>query len=407
MSQRWIHLFLSATGVLAITFFVPAAAAQTPAVAQDGARGVRAGGDFSAAFGPRDSEAYFNYTDYEHNALRLARLRLFGEWRVHPSLSFLAEAQTENGDGVEAVAAYARWRPWPTRGLTLQAGRIPTVVGAFARRAYGADNAVIGLPLAYQYLASLRPDALPNTIDDVVRMRGRGWQPFFPVGSQRAAAGIPLLSSRWDTGVEAGWHGRLLQLSGAITMGAPSVPRLHPTNIGRQWSGRAAVIAAPGLVIGVSGSRGSWINRSVLEMMPADRRESAQCLVGTDVEYGRGRFLLRAEWMHASFDVPFAAGATPVAHLGASTIFTDIRYRIHPRWQIGVRIDHLGFSDVQSVADPARLTSWDAPVERVESVLGYRVTRNIDARAGWQYDWRDGGRVQQRGYPVVQLLAWF
>jgi len=35
------------------------------------------------------------------------------------------------------------------------------VIGAFARQAYGRDNLVIGTPLAYQYLTSLRPDALP------------------------------------------------------------------------------------------------------------------------------------------------------------------------------------------------------------------------------------------------------
>src|SRR6476620_2339167 len=95
------------------------AAAQTAAAARDDVRGVRVGGDISAVFGPTDNEAFFNYTDYEHNALRVARIRLSGEWRVAPGLSLLAQAQSENRDDVEAVAAYARWRPWATRGLVV------------------------------------------------------------------------------------------------------------------------------------------------------------------------------------------------------------------------------------------------------------------------------------------------
>jgi hypothetical protein len=52
-------------------------------------------------------------------------------------------------------------------------------------------------------------------------------------------------------------------------------------------------------------------------------------------------------------------------------------------------------------------TSWDAGVERVEGVLGFRVNRHIELRGGWQHNWRDGGRVREAGLPVVAFLAWF
>ena len=98
-------------------------------------------------------------------------------------LSLVGELRTEDANRVEASALYVRWRPWQERDFVVQAGKIPPVVGAFARRAYGRDNLVIGLPLAYQYLTSLRPDALPAAMSDVLRMRGRGWQPVLPIGS--------------------------------------------------------------------------------------------------------------------------------------------------------------------------------------------------------------------------------
>src|SRR6185436_10946660 len=289
MSQRparWL-----AASVLAISCIATSAGAQTLPAGPDGDRTIRVGGDVAAVWGPRDADAFFNYTDYQHNALRLARVRLSGEWRAGRGVSLLGQVQSENGDTVEAIGAYLRWRPWASRTFVVQAGRIPPVVGAFARRAYGPDNAVIGSPLAYQYLTSLRPDALPDTTDDVLRMRGRGWQSSFPIGSTALRQGIPLVSSRWDTGVEASWRGALLDLAGAVTMGAPAEPRLRGTNDGRQWSGRTALHFASGVTAGVSGARRSGADRTVPDLIPANRRKSSQSLIAADLEYGRGRWL--------------------------------------------------------------------------------------------------------------------
>src|SRR5262245_45134046 len=42
---------------------------------------VSTGGEITALVGPSDDRAFFNYTDYDRNALRMIRARLFGEWR--------------------------------------------------------------------------------------------------------------------------------------------------------------------------------------------------------------------------------------------------------------------------------------------------------------------------------------
>src|SRR6187399_220273 len=173
-----------------------------PVVAANGR--VTIGGEVSAVISRPDTDAFFNYTDYDLNALRSFRLRLLGEWRLPSRLSVLGEVRTENTRRAAAAALYLRWKPWPHRALDIQAGRIPPVVGAFGRRAYGRDNPLISTPLAYQYLTSLRPDAIPLTVDDLLRMRGRGWRPAYPLGAQTQRGGIPLVSaSQWDTGVEA------------------------------------------------------------------------------------------------------------------------------------------------------------------------------------------------------------
>ena len=148
------------------------------------------GTDISVASTPQDDTegTWFNYTDYEHNALRLFRIGLTADVRLTDRVSVLMEIRSENGDGIKPYALYVRVRPWLDRPIDIQGGRIPPTFGAFARRDYGDGNPLIGYPLAYQYLTAVRPDALPASTDDVLRMRGRGWRPSYPIGSLEVCA---------------------------------------------------------------------------------------------------------------------------------------------------------------------------------------------------------------------------
>lgn len=364
-------------------------------------------GEGSASISPPDDRAFFNYTNYKESTLRLARLSLLGEWHVNAKLSLLGELQTESGDALDARAWYLRWRPWTHHELTVQVGRIPPVVGAFARQPYGRDNPLIGVPLAYQYLTSLRPDALPATVDELLKMRGRGWQPTFSIGSQAQEPGVPLVNAfRWGAGVEARWRRKWLELAGAVTEGSSAVPVVRQTNDGHEVSGRVAVQAPVGLTMGVSGARGQWIDSSVLTLLPITLRSSAtQSLGDVDVELGRGRWLARGEWMRSTFQLPIAAAPMTLA---AWSSFAEVRYRWRPRWQLAARVERLSFSTVRGATFAGgAATPWDAPVDRVEADLGFRAAKNLEGRVGWQQDWRPAGLVHHLGYPALQLLYWF
>ena len=382
---------------------------QTPApLYESSPRRLTFGGEITGILGPRDDDAFFNYTDYERNALRLVRIRLFGEWRLARPVSIVGELRTEAAEDIEAAALFVRWQPWESREFAIQAGRIPPVVGAFARRAYGRDNAVIGLPLAYQYLISLRSDALPATPEDVLRMRGRGWQPSYPIGSQSLEPGVSLIAaSRWDTGAEVHWRHGIVEAAAAVTRGAPAVPVVRQAPNRPGWSGRVAVQTPIGLTIAGSAARGHWIEDSVLALVPVAKREAMQTLLATDVEYGHGPLLLRGEWLHSRFEVPFVAlpGAGPA--LDAWSGFVEARYRLHPRWQVGARVDRLDFSRITRTGDPAATIPWDASVDRLEVAVGFRAARFFDIRAGWQRNWRDGGRVRTRSFPALQVIFGF
>jgi hypothetical protein len=282
-------------------------------------------GEITATFGDEDDIAFFNYTDYEHNVLRLFRLALSAAWRPTGRVAVVGEIRSEDLEQVRAFAAYVRVRPWLDRQFDIQVGRIPPTFGAFGRRAYTMDNPLIGYPLAYQYLTSLRADAIPATAEDLLRMRARGWLASYPVGATEAAQGVPLITAfRWDTGVQARWTNNYAEAIGAVTVGTLSDPQLSDNNTGPQVSGRVALHPVAGLIVGGSAARGEWLSSDVKALLPGDHHYP-QTALGADVEYSRSYWLLRSELVWSRWRVPFALVEPSGADLGALGVWVEGR----------------------------------------------------------------------------------
>jgi hypothetical protein len=176
----------------------------------------------------------------------------------------------------------------------------------------------------------------------------------------------------------------------------------HDDTTGETWSGRVAISGTSGFTVGVSGSRGPWIDTSALALVPAgDRRSDLQTLIATDVEYGWGAWLIRGEELRSVFELP----VLPDGPLATWSGYVEARYRIQPRWQVAARVEHLNFSTIANPPGPP--ITWEAPVKRVSADVGYRATRRLECRVGVQMDRRDGGRITRRAYPAAQILYWF
>lgn len=385
-----------------------------PALAQDwlktpvtvaGGR-IALGGDASVTYGT-DDDGFFNYTTYDSSTLRRVRAGLSARVTAGSRVSFLAELRFETGSGVEPYAWYARVRPWPGRRLFVQAGRIPPVFGSYGRRAYPQDNPLIGDPLPYQYLTSIRYDAIPASADELLRMRGRGWLASYSVGERYPAPGMPVVSAlRWDTGaqVQAGWRG--IEAGVAWTIGSLGHP-LGRLDHGRgQLSGRVAVTPAVGLILGLSAARGTFLSSEVIDVLPPGQPwpSPRQRALGTDLEFSRGHWLVRGEAIRNAWGIPALASPALDAPLGMTAAFIEARYRLRPGLYVASRLDRLAFAKVRGTAGT---TTWDANVSRVEAGGGYSVTRHVMVKAAYQYDQRDGGRVHRKHLVAVQCLFWF
>ena len=361
------------------------------------------GTDLSISATPQDDEgAWFNYTDYERNALRLLRLGVTADVRIAERVSLLTEIRSENGGALTPYALYLRVRPWRDRPIDIQAGRIPPTFGAFSRRDYGSGNPLIGYPLAYQYLTAVRPDAVPATAEDVLRMRARGWRPSYPIGSLEIAPGLPLISAfRWDTGVQVQAGAGPLSASAAVTIGTVSDPRTRDNNDGKQISGRLQWQPNVALRLGASAARGAYVADAALATATLVNRSSggsAQQAVGIDAEYSRGYWVVRGETIWNQWQVP-----TLSRRLNASSAFVESRYKIYPGMFVAGRVDHLRFSELPTAGQSL---TWDAPVTRIETGVGYYLRQNLLAKGAYQHNWRGGGNVRRRGLLAAQLHFW-
>lgn len=364
------------------------------------------GAEVAATFAPADP-GFFNYTSYEFSALRNLRLGVSAELRANDHVQVLTEVRLDQGRMLDAYGLFVRIRPWPARRFDLQVGRVPPAFGAMTRTAYGSGNLLIGQPLAYQYLLSIRSDALPATNDDLLRMRGRGWLSSFPVGNTVAAPGLPMVNtSRWDTGVQArGVTGRF-EWTGSITAGSLSDPRFRDNNAGRQLAGRVVARPTPALAFGISASRGAWLNRNIDDAIAGtDTGDRARQLAfGGDAEFSAGRVLIRGEAIRSTWAFPEIATLRLSEPLVATSMLVEGRYKIAPGFYLAARGDRLDFGRISGTRGPS---PWESRTWRIETGLGYSLTRNVQLKGSWQRNDRQGGRVRRDSLVAGQVLYWF
>ena len=372
---------------------------------------VTIGGDVSASFGSDDT-GFFNYTDYEHSALRMVRVNVSAAVKAGDHFSVLGDLQTENFDGVTPYALYARIRPWTDRDVDIQVGIVPPTFGGFARRTYVSQNPLIGYPLGYQYLTSLRPDALPATVDELLQKKSFGWLVRYSVGDPSADHGVPAVNTfRWDTGVQvhaAMLRNRALSATASITNGTISNPLFADDNGGKQFAARVEWRPHASFAVGSSVSRGAFVSDDAARAAIGTTQgagQFTQSAWGADVEYSRDHYVVRAEFVASDWRIPLAK--QPAWHEALMAYSTSIegKYTIQPGLYAAARFDRLAFNEITGTEGTV---PWDAPVTRIEVGTGYYVARNLIVKVSYQHNTRDGGRLLQSAHQIAsQVVFWF
>jgi hypothetical protein len=369
-------------------------------------------GDASVSMSTSDHDTYFNFGDYQYDMMRLVRLGAGATLQMGTRASAVADVRVEGPtDGGPwrgyPISLEVRVRPFAGSSLAVAGGIVQPAFGAFTQRRYGAENLLIGYPLSYQYTTAVRADALPMTADGVLKNRARGWEPSYSIGGGSDVSGLPLVNtSGWSPGIAvSGGAGRL---SGrlAVTRGGLAAPGSVDWQARWEVTGRAEFRPTAGLVVGVSGAHGAFIDDALTPVVAtaAFNTKPTETAFGADVEYSRGYWLVRGEAIVSSRTYP--AFAEPYLRDPLTTVALEgeLRYRILPGLYAAARIGGLSFSSLQG----SKVTrSWDANVMRFETGLGYSFTRNILLKAVYQYNRRDSARRSSLDLGAAQLVVTF
>ena len=288
-------------------------------------------GDASATYGS-DDPGWFTYTDYETSAIRRLRAGVTVEARATERIAFLAEIRAETGVGVTPYAWYVRVSPLDSGLLDIQAGRIPPVFGTFSRRSYPQDNPLIGSPQTYQYLTSVRPDAIPATADELLASKGSGWLVITPVGNPEPHNGVPdVAAEQWDTGVQIRIGRPELEAAVAYTVGSLSAPKVKDDNRGRQIAGRLAWRPVPAFTVGVSAASGTFVPTTSGRRGPTLRRATTiSAHSASTPKASWGRWLIRGEFVVNDWRVPPLDAPHIVDPLRSRSGYVEAKIRLRP-----------------------------------------------------------------------------
>jgi hypothetical protein len=203
----------------------------------------------------------------------------------------------------------------------------------------------------------------------------------------------------------------MLSASAAITRGTLSNPLFSDDNDGRQIATRVELRPVVGLILGTSFARGPFVSQSAAEAAGTAVQGSdlTQTAWGGDAEYSRDHYVLRLETIVSHWVLPNEPTRAPLTALqvplSSASISAEGRYRLRPAFYVAARYDYLGFSNQTDVLGTF---PWDAPVTRVEVGGGYSIQRNLLLKGSFQYDRREGGRLQSRAHlAAAQLVFWF
>jgi hypothetical protein len=357
------------------------------------------GGEASGSFSKPDEDG-FNDQEYGFNSLRLVRLRLLGELQLGGNVAALTELRHTNRDRPRMYALYLRVRPWRERAFDLQAGQIPPVFGAYPRRGYAAENVFIGEPLAYHYLTPLQTQTYV------------GDQGAYTPTTYGSGYGVPVVSSqRWDTGVSAHLVAGDFAAAASVTQGSLCNPRVRDDNRGKGLAARVAWQPAPGWVLGASAGHGRYVSQELEAQLGRGAR--SQRVLGADLEYSRGRWLVRAEGLLSSWGSSVEWGEDQT--LTASAGWVEARVKLLPGLSLAGRFDRLQFGLARMPPPPylpqeypyGQTTPWHAGVTRFELGALFALHRQVLVKSAIQYDRRATTPTTRSSFLAGQVVLWF
>ncbi len=308
------------------------------------------------------------------------RLSLYADVNIGSSLYLFVQARQDRGFDPGAAINdfrfdeyFLRYSPELRHPVSVQFGKSATIFGNWVHRHFTWDNPFINAPLVYENVTTITDRLGPGGPGgflgrmNVADNKG-GWLPviwgpaytsggtvFGGFGKFNYAASIKnnSISSRpkyWDA-VNQNWD--------------------HPT-----YTTRLGYTPNAAWDFGNSFSYGSYLvdgaERRATFPAGYDRGSFTQITLGWDLTYAKRHWEFWSEVVISRFQVPNVGNADSLSY------YFESRYKITPKLFTGLRWNQQFFDSVPDGAGGNR--HWDRNIWRIDASLGYRFTRNAQAK---------------------------
>lgn len=350
MRYKWITRAISS---FAIAAFLGTSA---PAHAQ-----MVVGGLMDMVLRNADASDYSNTTFRRFSNFNTMHVRVFFDAQPSERVSAFSQILVDGGT-FQLYSAYFRIREVFGPSVHIEAGIIPTPVGAWSERAYANKNPLIGVPLVHNYHTSFVPSssAHPRTVDDLLATR-----------DTRSHRGLPIIyDACWNTGLQVfGTLGRLDYSVGMVT-GSMTKPTTDQAKNQPQMTTRLVYSFAPGVVVGGS----AWLGPYLYDGMFSDALPAGAAFsdysnggAGYQLYLAHRQFELHSEGFYAYWEHPW------LPTMKAVSGYVEGKYKMAAQWYVAGRLGMIEpgkLTDGSGAAQP-----WDYPLRRYEFGLGYRANR--------------------------------
>ena len=266
--------------------------------------------------------------------------------------------------------------------FSAKAGELPSAFGSFPLRYDDTANPLLDQPLGYGYIVKLRPDQLPCGAGDLVH------QHTYPVyvehycgGSTGERRGMNPVTLEGLPAAEISGSWKNLDGRFQVTNSSPSNPQdLRSDSQHVQWTAGAGYTIRQGFRIGVSGFRGPFLENDVKTLLNPGTtvRDYPAVGIGTEVQWGRGRWSAIAEWQRVEFNYPGFEKPPAV-----SSAFLELKATLNPRFYAAFRGAYESNSAVRD-SYGGEANHFLPNRQSYEWGVGYRVNRLQTLKVGYE-----------------------
>jgi len=339
------------------------------------------------------------------------RLSLFLDTRLGPHFYSFVQARLDSGfdpgyhdhtwgDFLNARADeyLVRYTPFDDSRVNLQFGKFATVVGNWVPRHDSWSNPFINAPLPYENILIITDQIAPASQGAFLARRNvpdrkNLWLPILWGPVYASGGSVFGQLDRFDYAVE---------VKNASLSSRPIHWNIHDTLVETPNLGaRVGYRPEEAWNIGTSFGYGSYLQPTARGSLPAgkDVDDYNQVTFGQDLGFAWRHWQIWAEFFAARFEVPSVGNADTLAY------YLESKYKLTPDIFWAARWNQQFFSEVPDGTGGSQ--RWDRDMWRIETAIGWRITRHTQAKLQYSYSHQNGSFQQGEQLVAAQATVKF